>query len=335
MAYPWKGRGLVLEAPATDEVDRFCDFIATRLKEDRIDTLVLLTRYRYAFPSHPECASADPLTRSDAEKIAAACRGAGIRLIPKMNLLGHQTGQENAEGLLRAHPELDETPELEEVEYCRSICPSHPDALPLVLDLVDDMTEAFGADGFHMGLDEVFEICKCPRCRDRNPAEVFASWVNPIAEHLLAKGITPFMWGDRLLDSRACGHGPWDASVVGTAPAIDLVNKNIVICDWHYHNWPRFPSVEIFAEKGFKMWLCTFNVTENAKLFLDYAKEHDGGNIEGIMETTWIPAKYFMDCMDGLPLEDSEEWFKDGTPHIVNCYRWLFEDGPIIPVPED
>jgi len=42
-----------------------------------------------------------------------------------------------------------------------------------------------------------------------------------------------------------------------------------------------------------------------------------------------------MDGIEGRPLEDTAEWFKDGTPQIIDCYRWLFEDGPIIPVPDD
>ena len=85
------------------------------------------------------------------------------------------------------------------------------------------------------------------------------------------------LWENRLLNSAECGHGPWDASKNGTDTAIRTLDRSIVITDWHYHNWPRFPSVEVFAREGFRIYLCTFNVAENAKLFLDSAREHDGG----------------------------------------------------------
>lgn len=327
--YPWKSRALCIEAPTPNEVDRFCDFIKTRLAADKIDLLVLLTRYRFEFDSHPECRGREPLSKADAGRIADACKAAGIRLVPKMNLLGHQNDADTGavENILVNHPDFDESKGEENLEYCRSLCPSHPETLPMVLDLVDEMIDAFRADAFHMGMDEVFEIAKCPRCKGKDPADLFANWVNAIAAHLKARGVQPFMWGDRLLDSAKCGHGPWDASQNGTYTAIDKVDKDIVICDWHYHNWPRFPSVEFLADAGFKIYLATFNVAENAKLFLDYAKEHDRGNILGVMETTWVPAKYMMDGLEGKELEDSGElWFKDGTPHVVRCYKWLFEE---------
>ena len=338
MSYPWKSRALCLEAPPTAQVDRFCRFIGDVLAKDKIDTLVLLTRYRYQFASHPECRGEDPISFEDARKIKAACDANHIRLIPKMNLLGHQTRPDIHinDALLRAHPELDETPWLkdEEIEYCRSICPTHPDSLKIVLELVDELAAAFSADAFHIGCDEVFLIGQCDRCRTRSTAELFSDWVNAISGHLKAKGITTFMWGDRLLDSKACRHGPWDASSVGTADAIRTIDKDIVICDWHYHNWSAFPSVDVFGEAGMQMYLCTFNVAANAKLFLDYAKEHDHGNILGIMETTWIPTDFFMDGIEGKPFRETDQWYAKGTPAIIRTYRWLFEDGPM-PVEED
>ena len=333
MSYPWKSRALCLEVPPTSQIDRFCRFIGDVLAKDKIDTLVLLIRYRYQFTSHPECRADDPISCEDAQKIKAACDAHHIRVVPKMNLLGHQTRPDVHinDALLMAHPELDETPWLsdDEIEYCRSICPTHPDSLRIVLDLVDELAAAFDADAFHIGCDEVFLIGMCERCKTHSTAELFSNWVNAIAGHLKEKGIETFMWGDRLLDSYVCHHGPWDASKVGTADAIKTIDKDIVICDWHYYHWPAFPSVDVFGEAGMKSYLCTFNIGANAKKFLDYAKEHDHGNILGIMETTWVPADFFMDCIEGKPFRSTEQWYAQGIPAIVRTYRWLFEDGPL------
>ena len=134
------------------------------------------------------------------------------------------------------------------------------------------------------------------------------------------------MWGDRLLDSFAIGYGPWDASQNGTHTALNLIDKDIIICDWHYHNWHHFPSVSIFAEAGLKVYLCTFNDKDNAKLFLDEALTRDQGNVIGVMETTWTPAIWMINGLLGKELVGEDEaWFKEGTPEIVDCYNWLFK----------
>ena len=337
--YPWKSKALNIFAPHPDEVDRFCAFIENELVPDGIDTIMMIVRYNYAFTSHPECRGDYPLSKADCQKMVETCRKHGIRLVPNMNLLGHQTVQDykEADGLLRAHPEFSETPTSVEPEYCYSLCPSAPGLYEIVTDLMDELIDAFQPEWFHMGGDEVFYIGECDSCKGHDKGELYANWYNRLAAHLKEKGITPMLWGDRLLNSRECGHGPWDASMNGTDTAIQTLDRSIIITDWHYHNWPRFPSVEIFAKAGFKIYLCPFNVAENAKLFLDYAKEHDGGNILGVMETTWTPLKWFMDGMEGKELEDLK-WFKDATPEIVRCYDWLFrpeEFAKLPPLPKD
>ena len=42
------------------------------------------------------------------------------------------------------------------------------------------------------------------------------------------------MWGDRLLDGKKMRYGKWEAAANGTAPAIDRIPKDIILCDWHY-----------------------------------------------------------------------------------------------------
>lgn len=333
--YPWKSKAINLFAPHPEDVDRFCRFIREQLIPDGIDTIVLIVRYNYEFQSHPECRGLYPLSRGDVRKMAETCRECGIRLIPNMNLLGHQTVQDytDPDGLLRAHPEFSETPLSEKPEYSYSLCPRHPDLAPLLFDLMDEIADAFQADFFHVGMDEVFYIGMCDRCKDEDPGVLFAEWINKLAAHLRKKNIRMMMWGDRLLNSADFGYGPWDASRNGTWTALPLIDKSIIITDWHYHNWSHFRSVEVFAEAGLQIYLCPFNVAENAKLFLDYAKEHDGGNILGVMETTWVPAKYFMDGMEGKELDDLN-WYKGGMPHIVRCYNWLFRPEEFAKHPE-
>ena len=198
----WPFRGFCLYAPKRGDFDLFKRLVAEVLPEHGCNTLVLLIHYRYEFTSHPEVADDGALTAAEAAELARICRDVGIRIIPKMNLMGHQSGKggKPPEGLLRAHPEFDETPDVEELRYCRSLCPRHPDLKPIVFDLGDELAAAFDADAIHVGLDEVFEIGLCPRCKGTPAAELFAEWVNALHEHFARKrGLELIMGGDRLL----------------------------------------------------------------------------------------------------------------------------------------
>ena len=254
----WKTKAICISVPAPKDVGRFCTFVKDTLKPAGVDTVVLLVRYKYQFTSHPGCVTKDAISLDDAKAIKRACDDAGIRLIPKMNLLGHQSGNTISDGLLKAYPELDESPEKKNVRnnYCRSICPKHPDSMRIVTDLADELVEAFGADALHIGCDEVFEIGNCPRCKDTPTSKLFADWVNGIARHLKSRGVDTMIWGDRLLDAKTTGYGEWEASDNGTSDAVNMLDKDIAICDWHYENCPAYPSVDVFADAGRKIYLC-------------------------------------------------------------------------------
>jgi N-acetyl-beta-hexosaminidase len=125
-----------------------------------------------------------------------------------------------------------------------------------VFAIVDEICTVFEADAFHAGMDEVFYIGddRCPRCSGRDKAELFAGEVTKIRDHLAGKGRELWMWGDRLLDGRTTGLGMWEASENGTHRAIDLIPKDVMICDWHYER-PDQTAV-YFAMKGFRVVTC-------------------------------------------------------------------------------
>ena len=297
----WKSRAIALSAPKPNEIARFNAFVTNTLAPAGVDTIVLLTHYRYQFASHPECAASNALSRTDVKAIRAACDAGKVRLIPKMNLFGHQGGRYGArEGLLAAHPELDESLGRTEIRhnYCRSICPKHPDALRYVTDLASEMAEAFGADTMHIGCDEVFEIGLCPRCKDTPTATLFADWVNGIARHLRAKGVRTMIWADRLLDAKT-NYSVWEASDNGTDGALGRLDKDIICCDWHYKERPAYPSVETLADAGHDIFLCPWRYVGSTRKFLDYAVKHDKGRFLGVMLTTWYPVADVMDAIEG------------------------------------
>ncbi len=182
--------------------------------------------------------------------MAAACRESKIRLIPLVNLLGHQSWAKTNFGLLRSHPEFDETPKKypnNEGIYCRSYCPLHPNVHDVVFDVLDEVLEVTGADALHAGMDEVFILGdeNCPRCRGRLHADLFAGEVQRIRDHLAKSGKELWIWSDRYLDGATTGVGKWEGSFNETFPALRQAPKDVVMCDWHYD--AAVPTAPYFA----------------------------------------------------------------------------------------
>ncbi len=245
----------------------------------------------FRYSSHPEAAEADPIEAEDAGRLAKTARDSGVSLVPMYNCLGHQSWREKPGALLRAHPEFNEAPDLDptaEGFYCASWCPSHPDVNPLVFDLFDELIDAFEASAFHVGMDEVFIIGHCPRCRDTSNADLFAKAVNDYHGHLVGgRGVEMMVWGDRLLDARSMGYGLWESSENDTHPAVDRVPTDIVMCDWHYENMDDFPSVSFFQEKGFRVWPAGWNKEKSIRKLVEVARRDATPKMLGYMATTW------------------------------------------------
>jgi hypothetical protein len=267
--------------------------IAEQLAPAGVNVIVLEVNYRFAFQSHPELRMEPALSKAEARALAAQCRQLGIRLIPLFNCLGHQSWAKSTFTLLTQYPEFDETPQIPRDNpdiYCRSWCPQHPGVNAVAFQLMDELLDAFEADALHVGLDEVFLIGsdQCGRCRGQDRAKLFARAVNDYHHHLVGqRKATMLMWGDRLLDDQTMKYGEWESSRNGTAPAIDLIPKDIVICDWHYEKRDAYPSVPFFQEKGFRVWPSSWRKTDAALALLEYAQSHNTGRLLGHLNTTW------------------------------------------------
>ncbi len=267
-----------------------------------VNLIVMEVDYNYEFVSHPELRGEDPLTRAQVKEIVGLCRQYKIRLVPEFQSLGHQSWAETTFPLLVKNPQFDETPgkypgnkDGDKEIYCRSWCPFHPDLYPIVNALYDELIDAFEADALHVGMDEVFLIADpdCPRCKDKTTAECFAYAVNRAYDHLVKeKGVEMFMWADRFIDGTDT-YGEWEASMNKTYPAVDMVPKDIIMCDWHYERkyermkTPGYPSVDMFIGKGFRVLPATFRDTKAVKMSIDYSMKFPSDKMLGHMCTTW------------------------------------------------
>lgn len=329
-------RGFCIALPTPDRVDEFINFINTELAPRQVNTLVLRVEYKYKFKSHPELIDTLALSKREVRRIVKACMHNNIRVIPLIDLLGHQSGRSGPGKLLSVYPQFDETPMPKTPDTAKivlngfnmkSYCPLHPDVHRVLFDVIDEICDVFKTDAFHAGMDEVFDIGndKCPRCAGKDPSELFAGEVRTLHDHLAGEGRSMWMWGDRLLDGRTTGMGRWEASYKNTFRAIDMIPKDVVICDWHYERPDLSPVY--FAMKGISVMTCPFRNPVSAVQQIDdmvrfrqYSTKQMSERFLGIMETVWSGTGIFLDGFYGRTTDTKAG---DNTPW--NCFRKMYD----------
>ena len=337
-------RGLSIEAPRRQGLNDFLKFVEGDLVPAHFNLLILRVDWNYAYETHPELRDEDPLTKEDIKRIVAVCRMRGIRLVPQINLLGHQSWAKQTHALLREYPEFDETPSVKTENYtewpnpyglyCKSYCPLHPDVHKVVFDVVDELCDAFETDAFHAGMDEVFYIGmdECPRCHGRDKAELFAGEVTLIRNHLAEKGRRLMIWGDRLLDGRTTGLGEWEASCNGTWRAIDLIPKDVFVCDWHYERADL--TGVFFATKGLSVATCGYRdptvCEQQIRDIVRFRKQsapETADRLQGYIHTVWSGAGQFLRRFNSVKTgREPEESARMNEAHALQTVIATFKD---------
>lgn len=331
-------RGFCIAAPQPGQLDLFLKFIREELAPRQVNTLILRVDFNYQFETHPELQDSVALSKRQVKQLVQTCQKSNIRLIPQINLLGHQSWAGTTHNLLRVYPQFDETPQVKMPQkyvwpnadglYCKSYCPLHPEVHTVVFALVDEICDVFETDAFHAGMDEVFYIGddKCPRCSGRDKAELFAGEVNKIRDHLARKNRRLWIWGDRLIDGKTTGIGMWEGSYNNTHRAIDLVAKDIMICDWHYER-PDQTAV-YFATKGFSVITCPwrnpgFAVTQTQDMvrFRQSVTPLMKDRFQGMMQTVWSGPGPFLNEYYG-----EKQPPEAGGQTAADCFRALFTE---------
>jgi hypothetical protein len=303
------------------------------MSEKGINLIFLEIDYSFEFQSHPELRyGSNPITKSGAQRFAKVCKKHKVKLIPQFQCFGHQSWAEETYPLLTVYPELDLTPGAypnNENIYCREWDPTNPKVNEIIFPLIDEITEAFSAEGIHVGMDEIFLINADEAIYTKNmdPALVFSDVVNQFHDHFVKeKGLEMYLWADRLIDGEKYGYGEWEASMNGTAPAIDLIPTDVILCDWHYEPMSSYPSIPMFLEKGFRVLPCSFRKINAMEALIKYSYQFDDPNMLGHMFTTWgrrdsilgynpmnkgielIKSKMFYDVdITNIPSENSHE----------------------------
>jgi len=296
--------GMVFAPQGPDFMSGFRKLVTEALAPMGLNTIIFDMHWHgFRYRCYPELSRIDytedrGFTKEETQKMAAICRENGIRVMVGMNILTHQ----NYGVMLKAFPEFAE-PGVKDVW-----CPLHPKVNEVAFKMMDELLDAFQADAFHVGMDEAwgFQSKECMRCRDKEPARLFARVVKDMHAHLVGKRkVEMLMWGDMLLG----WHGK------GAKPATDLIPKDIIICDWHYNNAADYPSVRFFLDKGFRVWPCGWKDAAATRSFVESSLRDANERMLGHLYTTWC-GRIAQDLRPAL-LQEGEQSKLDRTARGV------------------
>lgn len=190
----------------------------------------------FRYRSHPEFATREALVADDLKRIEAACRERGLELILAQTTFGHMPG-------VLKHPA---TVRMAENGNPYQICPSHPDTYPFLSDLLDELIPQSHSAYFMVNCDESRWIGQCPKCRRVAPdakgkEDLYLKHLLWLHRKVASHGRRMMMFGDHL----------------ERMPAIlDRLPKDVVVADWQYFNWVRYPTLSFYREHGLDVIGC-------------------------------------------------------------------------------
>jgi hypothetical protein len=127
-----------------------------------------------------------------------------------------------------------------------------------------------------------------------------------------------------LLEGKTTGLGEWEASYNNTFRAVDMIPKDVMICDWHYERPDQTPVY--LAMKGLSVVTCPWNNADVAVQqaqdmvrFRKSATPEMKDRYMGMLQTIWSGAGQFLDNFYGLKPE------RPGSSQ-VNCFKSLFTE---------
>lgn len=329
-------RGFCISVPLPNQIDSFVLFIKKALVPRHVNTLILRVGYQYQYKSHPELVGAHALSEQNVKKIVNVCKNSDIQLIPEIDLVGHQSWHSHLNKLLEVYPEFDETPWIKMPKeykwpnpnnlYCKSYCSLAPGLHKILFDLIDELCDVFEANAFHGGMDEIFYIAmrRNPLDGGMDPAKVLADEITRIDNHLKANGKQLWIWGDRLIDGKTTGIGRWRASMNNTYRAINMIPKDVIICDWHYDYAVQTPV--LFATKGFHVVSCPRSdpdvgvwQVEDMYKFRRHTTPKMRPRYSGIVQTVWSDVGKIMRQFY------AEDEMKDKVGRTIVCFKRTFD----------
>lgn len=141
---------------------------------------------------HADNGAGSYITQEQMRQLIAYCRERELAVIPEVPTLSH------CDYIVMAHPDIRER---EEDTYPDTYCPSNPKSYQLVFDILDEVIDVFRPDYVNIGHDECYTLAKCPRCKDKDPVDLYVGDIIKINDYLKSKGVKALMWSEKFIDN--------------------------------------------------------------------------------------------------------------------------------------
>jgi hypothetical protein len=221
----------------------------------KYNELQLYMEQTFAYQGHEEVwGDESPLTPEEIAELDQYCRDRYIDLVPHQNTLGHM--HKWLENPSYAHlaenypyapvPFSGDVMHLGEPFWGQipySIAPTNPEAVGLVVGLLDELLPNFTSTKVNIGLDEPFDLATGQAKGAGDPVELYLAHVETLHRHLNSNGYTVQMWGDFIADHPESAY---------------RLPEDIVVVDWGY--WSSYPFQERaanLAAAGRRFYLAT------------------------------------------------------------------------------
>ena len=271
------------------------------------------------------------LSQEKVRELIAYAEARGIEVIPEMPTLSH------CDYLLLPRPEFAERAE---DPYPDAYCPNAPGVYDYVFEVLQEVVDVFKPKMMHIGHDEYYTICVCPRCAGLSAPEVYAGDIKKIHSFLAERGIKTIIWSEKLLNSisRRGDHyggsekvymfrGEPAHGIPATHAAIDMIPRDIICMHWYWgirKDWDRE-----FLGRGFPMFYGNFHAVSMP----DAALRLKAGSVGG-GPSNWNYATFPYLQQNGVLLDLAYAsmlfWKADAdddryTEYLEFCFRDLYK----------
>jgi len=241
-------------------------------------------------------------TPDDIRRFREAARDLGIEIIPLVQCLGHMETPLS----VPSYEHLREVPDNTSV-----LNPLADGARDLVQNMVDNVLSLLpDVRHFHLGGDEAWHLGTHPDTRayikEHGKGALYLQHVDPILDHLNARGIRPILWHDMMID--------WDDNALKS-----LAGKSDLLT-WGYQEHPdksehhyKTEYIKRFHEHGLTLWGGTVykgagrenddrpyidRCRENSLAWVDIAQRF---GYAGVIATAW--SRYTTDRVQCEPID--------------------------------
>ncbi len=222
--------------------------LVERLADFKINEFQIYTEHTFAYKKYKSIwQSWGALTAKEIQILDARCRELGIDLVPNQNSFGHlRYFLEDPK--LKQLGEISEPFLAETKDFLRrptTLAPNHPDTLPFVRGLYDELLPNFTSQFFNIGGDETWDLGKGQSkklCDAKGKGQVYLDFIKKLHREVSARKKTMMFWGDIILKQPAL---------------IRELPKDIIALNWGYEvNHPFEKEAAQFAKAKIPFYVC-------------------------------------------------------------------------------